>query len=253
MPEQSWPFHKLCFIAGGRGYFEQGPARQPLQEGVLCHIPAGQPHRFLDQPKDPMILLILCISPAWMQSSAEQRRLYEQVEAVCPPLRVLEPSKFVQTRLREELRNVLVEQHLRKPGWQSVLQGRVQLLMVLLLRMLPLRDPNNRNDLFQQSLNYLEENFFRKLRTADLAELCNVSERSYSGMFRERMGMTVTDYVLKARLAFARERLLETGDIAYAAFESGFSDLAHFYRMFKKHHGMPPGQFLSESRQQKSD
>jgi AraC-like DNA-binding protein len=37
---------------------------------------------------------------------------------------------------------------------------------------------------------------------------------------------------------------METEDILYAVFESGFGDVAHFYRVFKKILGCTPKQFI---------
>ncbi len=45
--------------------------------------------------------------------------------------------------------------------------------------------------------------------------------------------------------------LRKTGHILYSCYESGFHDVGYFYRVFKKHTGLTPGQFMGDSRQRK--
>jgi AraC-like DNA-binding protein len=50
------------------------------------------------------------------------------------------------------------------------------------------------------------------------------------------------------RLAHARKLLLQTeASIAVAAFESGFEDLSHFNRAFRKAFGCPPRKLRAAS------
>jgi AraC-like DNA-binding protein len=247
MEEQAWPFHKLCWIAAGKGSVESGSLSNPVAMGDIFWAPKDVPHRFVDQPDSPMTLVVVCVLPTVFESSTAGRELLETFLNLQRPLQVFRLPKYARERIRDDLRTLLVEQHLRKPGWAaSSVAGFLQ-LMVHLTRVIPQRDKENLRDQFHNTVAHIEENFFRNVRTADLAAMCGVSERTYSGLFRKRMGMTVTAYVRQCRIAYARERLLETENIAYAAYESGFSDLAHFYRVFKKAEGIPPGRFLEQA------
>jgi AraC-like DNA-binding protein len=243
MPEQAWPFHKLCWIAAGKGSVCSGTREQPVGMGDVFWAPKEMPHRFVDLPDMPMTLVVVCVQPTVIAGPAAGE-LFATFLSQQRPLQVFQLPKYARERVRNDLRSLLVEQHLRKPGWMAATHSVFFQLMVFLTRVLPQRDRNNRRDLFVTTVAHIDENFFRNVRTADLAAMCGVSERTYSGLFKKRMGMTVTAYLRQCRIAYAKERLLETGNIAYAAYESGFSDLAHFYRIFKQSEGMPPGKFL---------
>lgn len=247
MEERSWPFHKLCWIAAGKGSVQSGTQTTPVSMGEFFWAPKDVPHRFVDQPDAPMTLVVVCVRPMVFDSSLAAAELLESFLSLQRPLQVLHLPKYARERIRDDLRTLLVEQHLRKPGWAAATISVFFQLLVTLTRVIPQRDQDNLRDHFLNTVAYIDENFFRNLRTVDLAGMCKVSERTYSGLFRKRMGMTVTDYIRECRINYAKERLLETGNIAYAAYESGFSDLAHFYRVFKKSEGVPPGKFLEQS------
>jgi AraC-like DNA-binding protein len=248
MPEDSWPFHKLCMVGAGKGRIEHRGTRYPLKAGALVLLPSKLPHRFVDDPNDPLTLVLFCVSPENVFGTTKEGELFYRLLELCPFPGLLSPSRHVQEKVREALRVVLIEQRMQKAGWRCAVHGVWLELMVYLVRVIPLRDQNNRDDLFQLSVVHIETHFFERISTSDMAALCGVSERTYSGMFKQRMGMTVTEFILACRIDHAKERLRETGNISYAALESGFPDLAHFYRMFKRSVGMPPGQFIEEER-----
>lgn len=248
MEEASWPFHKIFWIAAGKGSVERAGRTQPVRAGDLFYVPVGLSHRFVDHKGAPMTLLIVCFSDAVVRDTPGMRDLFTQFLDAQGSGRIFQPAQYVQNRVREDLRTILIEQQLDKIGCSVAVTALFQGLLVYLTRLMPLRQRDDTEEHFNGTVAHIDENFFRRLRSADLAAMCNVSERTYTGMFRKRMGMTVTDYIIRCRIEFAKERLLETGNIAYAAFESGFSDLAHFYRVFKKATGMPPGRFMDRGK-----
>ena len=99
---------------------------------------------------------------------------------------------------------------------------------------------------FARSLAHLDATFTQPVRIAALAAIAGVSYRRYTDLFRRRMGCTVVDHVTRLRLAFAQQRLTETGNILFAAIDAGFGDLSSFYRAFKRATGTTPGRYLKE-------
>jgi len=248
MREDAWPFHKLCLVAAGRGHLEHRGTSHPLKPGSLLVLPARLPHGFADDPSDPMTLILLCISPELTPATTETGTLFYQLLELCPFPGLLRCPGHLQEKVRESFRMMQIEQRIRKTGWPCALYGIWLHLLVYLLRTVPLRDRDNRDDLFLLTVEHIETRFYERIVTGDLAAMCGVSERTYSGMFKQRTGQTVTEFILDCRIDHAKERLRETGNISYAALEAGFPDLAHFYRMFKRCTGMTPGAYLEQER-----
>lgn len=79
----------------------------------------------------------------------------------------------------------------------------------------------------------------------DIAVACGMSRRSLYAAFNA-LGQTPNSYVLQRRLTVAAERLGDPGlrtTITQVAFEMGFSDAAHFSRVFSDKFGQTPSQW----------
>jgi AraC family cel operon transcriptional repressor len=82
--------------------------------------------------------------------------------------------------------------------------------------------------------------------TAALVKLSGRSAEHVAREVRRWLGKTPTDVVNDARLAHAASRLTETDDaILRIAFDCGFENVSHFYRLFRGHYGATPGQYRS--------
>jgi len=80
--------------------------------------------------------------------------------------------------------------------------------------------------------------------TAALVRLSGRSAEHVAREVRRWLGKTPTDVVNDARLAHAASRLTETDDaILRIAFDCGFENVSHFYRLFRTHYGATPGQY----------
>jgi AraC-like DNA-binding protein len=102
----------------------------------------------------------------------------------------------------------------------------------------------SREQAFEGTLEYIDELFHTPIRVKDLADMCGISSRRYSDLFKQHTGKTDVHFLNDKRIAYAQERLRESGQIMYAAVAAGFSDATHFYRVFKRSTGMTPGQYL---------
>ncbi|MFV0384283.1 helix-turn-helix domain-containing protein [Paracoccus sp. (in: a-proteobacteria)] len=107
--------------------------------------------------------------------------------------------------------------------------------------------PNGRKDdlVYQGALCHIAKMALDADFSIDrLASEVGVSRRSLQRIF-ERNGDTVTGRVLAARLDTAWARLSMPGSegvsVASVAFDCGFNDLSHFYRVFRARFGQPPG------------
>lgn len=98
-------------------------------------------------------------------------------------------------------------------------------------------------------LNYIRERLDQDLRLEEIAELANLSAFHFARLFKQTVGMPVHQYVLEQRLEAGRDLLLQ-GEISVTevAACTGFADLSHFSRHFKRRYGVSPLSILRQGK-----
>lgn len=93
-------------------------------------------------------------------------------------------------------------------------------------------------------LNYINSNYGLPIRLDELAGLINMTSSAFARFFKERTGRTAGEYVMEVRIGAAIRQLVNTEkSISEICFESGFSNLSHFSRSFRKIKGYSPSDF----------
>ena len=92
---------------------------------------------------------------------------------------------------------------------------------------------------------YIDENFSKPVKLADLSSLCDLSPFQLIRSFRRVAGMTPHAYLTQVRANRAREMLIGGDGISTIAYRCGFSDQSHLTRTFKKIFGVTPGTYVS--------
>jgi len=80
-----------------------------------------------------------------------------------------------------------------------------------------------------------------------LSKKAHMSQASFFRSFKEEMGISPMEYVIRERIKHAKQVLLTTQNLKEACYSSGFSNLNYFVRIFKKHEGLTPGAFLTRN------
>jgi AraC family transcriptional regulator len=94
-------------------------------------------------------------------------------------------------------------------------------------------------------IDYIEAHLTDDVSLSDLALEAGLSKFHFSRLFKDAIGVTPHQYVLRRRIDQAA-RTLQRGNVSIAqvAHRFGFSDQSHFTRMFKRIKGVTPKQFL---------
>lgn len=90
----------------------------------------------------------------------------------------------------------------------------------------------------------LENDFNADISTRDMAEKYKLSHYYLLHQFKDKTGLTVTDYKNELKLTHAKKLLLETSkSITEIALESGFGGTSYFSKIFKKYTSVSPSEY----------
>lgn len=96
----------------------------------------------------------------------------------------------------------------------------------------------------QNAMLYILNNFRSGISLSDAAAHVGLTPAYLSSVFPKEAGVTFKDYLNSIRFDYAKKLLIYSDiSVSEICYESGFDDYANFIRNFKKHFGMPPGQF----------
>ncbi len=241
-------FAKVLIILSGRGdlQFADGHTVDLAVPTLVC-VPPLRQHRLIDSGRAPLSLYVVCIQSDLRPFEALLDRIMSEVRSFSSR------SKYLE--MTEMLRRILYEQTVRANGYRELITSLVGEFLVALLRESEEggRDLGSRERVQNYARN-LKRHFFRPDSLDNAAQACGLSRRRFSGLFREVTGMGWNQHVNELRIRHARELLTNsTRSIQAIAFESGFDNLAHFYRTFKMLADMTPSQYRSRRNRRRHD
>lgn len=99
-------------------------------------------------------------------------------------------------------------------------------------------------------LDYIDDHFTEPITLDTLSARFYVSKSQLNQTFRQITGTTVIDYIIRKRIAYAQQLLLNGVSALQASTAAGFGDYTSFYRAYKKHFGCSPNQDKREATHQ---
>ena len=116
--------------------------------------------------------------------------------------------------------------------------------IIHLIKKVRLDDQNFDKGIIGNTLHYIDQNLCSTFHTEDIARRLHIIKYHLCHTFKEKCGMTISDYVLEKRLSLARRQLLETDKtIQQISMDCGFSSASYFGSVFRKTYGSTPKDF----------
>ena len=104
--------------------------------------------------------------------------------------------------------------------------------------------PTSTDGRLQKAIQYIQQNTNQHITVGDVADYVGFSKSYFSAYFKENLGFTVSNFILRCRLEEGR-RLLQFTNKSISTISTFlcFSSQSHFQTAFKKQFGMTPNEY----------
>lgn len=102
------------------------------------------------------------------------------------------------------------------------------------------------NHKINKAYKYMIANFKNHITLDEMAQQLNMTTSSFSRFFRKRTNKSFIQYLNEIRIGYSCKLLIENDfNIAEVAYESGYENISHFNKQFKKIINLTPKEFIS--------
>lgn len=150
---------------------------------------------------------------------------------------------------RDDIENIVLaalkEYNEKSLSWESVVGNYLNIFITKLLRKVQLGIASDEiSSMWDALAEYIENNLDSKLTLASLAHKCFYNPSYFSRVFKEKFGMTLSEYITRKRLDHAISLLKESElSIEEISIKCGFSDRSSLYHCFSRYVGASPNSY----------
>ncbi|MEC0091130.1 helix-turn-helix domain-containing protein [Paenibacillus macquariensis] len=249
-----WHYHKeVEFIAVIEGHLGVQSKHNyvVLGPGDVIVLGASQPHRSHQPLSDVLHYVVFQIDLSKHFDQSTMPYLYCFSE-LTQPLDILnyifDDNESAKREAYSFIMDIFKESQTRMRGYEIAVSSTIKRMILLLLR------NDSRNVLnyagetelsrLRPVLDYIDEHLNDKLCVEDACALLNLSYHYFIKYFKKTMGISFVEYINYKRIKRS-ELLLLTSELSImeVGYEVGISNMAQFYKLFKRHNQCSPREF----------
>lgn len=241
---------EILHVLRGRITVCSARAQLAAQDGDLVLIPSSVKHRDAINARDD-IEVFFC-SMDWEHERDFFKPFRRPLRPILIPLR--------EQSLRRLLEDLRTDTSDNLQADRAIAGARLMTLLMLIYRQqnhTPLPDsaragslPTRQHLLLEQARNYIARHYAEHLSLDAIAAALKISPYYLSRVFRHETKFTLYSFLTETRMQKAK-MLLADGrkTVAEAAYAVGFDDPHYFSKVFHRHHGCAPTEFLARQPQ----
>lgn len=254
--QTSWHYHneiEVIFVEQGIHELETQGKLYTLKRGDTVIVGSNELHRARNASKEDLVFFVMHVdlnayfNPAMMM-------YYKSFSEVLHPLDSMNYI-FSDSEAKKEIVDSITKIHEeilgQKKGYELAVSMYIQRFMLSLLRY-DMEDRlqicNNQDiEFLQPIVNYIEEHLSDQINMQQVCSLVNMSYTYFSKVFKQKVGLSFTDFINRKRISKAELLLvtehMQTQEIAEAV---GIQNMTHFYELFKRYNKCTPRQYLDK-------
>ena len=247
-------FIEINYIHKGEGWYLFNDEMMRCHAGDVFIVEKGDAHMVMSELDDMMTIYNLIFKPSFFDNTLAGCEHFSDVtnsfllkafsDVDNQSIRRTHFSEAELPRVSHLFETMLFEYDTHKTGFEELIRAYTLELLVMIFRKnidfeSETRIKKEHSDDFDSVLSYITEHYTENIPLKDLADIMYVSPKYFSKLFKEYIGMTVTDYIQRMRVFLARDLLDNTAlSVVKVAEQCGYSDVKFFndvfYRLVRK-------------------
>ncbi len=234
-------FYEIEYILSGSGTQLINDREYKVNKGDIVFLGINDQHTYYPDKDTESFGVINCVFrqiPVGLKDRAGS----------LPNIISLQPHSIVEI---DTIFSKMQREYERKEiGYQDVLNAYLNLIFVTLFRESKIqadRSPNPKANM-ATILDYIEKNY-QHVTLKDCADYVSYSSTYFCRLFKDNVGMTLTEYLNQKKIQAAMTLLTETDQsVESIIMNVGFNQRKYFYALFKTYTGMSPCEFRRRNR-----
>jgi AraC-like DNA-binding protein len=260
LEKSTWHYHnnyELSFITEGVGKRIVGDSIEEFHPGDLIFIGRNLPHVWIAD-KESFQLSNRTLESVFLQFTKDifgnQLIALPEFTYVAKALSQSERGVKIPDDVTNEISELLLQMPYLKPFERMIHFFRIMDIIGHCKNLIPLASeeyirtrftPGNKR--LAQIHNYLMTHYKEDMDLRQIALAVNMAEVSLCRFFKANTGMTLFEYLNKIKVDFACKMLMDKDmSIIEICLDSGFNNLSHFNKQFKKITGLPPSEYRKQ-------
>jgi len=253
-------YYEFYFFVNGDVSMMIADKEYPLAPGDLVLIPPFVPHyavihntdiyyqRFVFWISKDYCNQLLRISPAYgyimQQASVNKQYVYHF-------------DRIAFNAIQSKIFNLIQEIHQDRYGKTAKIQNYVSDLVLDLNRAVyeaehPIEFKENAS-LYQNLITYINAHLTDDISLDSIAAQFYLSKYHISHVFKDNLGISIKQYIIKQRLNLFKDYMRQNGEIGKAYLQCGFANYSSFYRDFKNEFGISPNEYKQQIEKESSE
>ena len=245
-------FVEIAYVAEGEGTHNINGSELTIKKGNITLINYDVLHKFIPA-NGPLIVYNCIFTPAFFDEMLSGSRNFFDINNhfLLGNFYTSDFTSYINAlagssenaHILNIFERMLLEYEHKQIGYKEIMRGYLIELLVIIFR-LQMQTGENKSHKILESLDYINSHYTQDLKLELLASMSNASVTNFCRLFKSLTGTTVTHYIQTLRIEEACHLLSATDkNVIEIANDVGYSDMKHFYDVFKKITNKLPKEF----------